>query len=60
MAKIALTLLWATVCIAANKALDDVTWAHFLATFILAGVYAYVIDKVPDGRGKGSKEGSER
>ncbi|MFH8571662.1 hypothetical protein [Streptomyces sp. NPDC017993] len=60
MAKIVFTLLWAGLLIAVNRALDDVTWAQYLATFALAGMYAFGINKVPGGRGKGTQEGAER
>ncbi|MFC6064874.1 hypothetical protein [Streptomyces ochraceiscleroticus] len=59
MAKIVFTLLWAGVLIAVNKLLDDVTWAQYLATFVLAGMYAFAVTKVPGARSKGTQESSE-
>jgi hypothetical protein len=58
MPKIAFTLFWAGLLIAANRVLDGVIWAQYLATFALAGMYAYAISNVPDLRGKSAHEGS--
>ncbi|MFG2895353.1 hypothetical protein [Streptomyces sp. NPDC048248] len=60
MAKIVFTVFWAGLLIAANRVLVEVTWAQYLATFVLAGMYAYAINKMPGGRGKSVQEGSER
>lgn len=60
MAKIAFTLLWAAVLIAADRALDEVTWAQYLATFALAGIYAFAVNKLPDARDKSPEAGVER
>lgn len=46
MAKVVFTLLWAGVLIAANKSLDNITWAQYLATFLLGGIYAVALSKV--------------
>ncbi|MFC5246138.1 hypothetical protein [Streptomyces nigrescens] len=59
MAKIVFTLLWAGVVIAVNRVLDDVTWAQYLALFVLAGTYAFTVDKVPGSRNKSAQEGPE-
>ncbi|GAA2296998.1 hypothetical protein OHT20_18435 [Streptomyces caniferus] len=59
MAKIAFTLLWAGVVIAVNRALDDVIWAQYLALFVLGGIYAFTVNKVPGPRGKSAHEGPE-
>ncbi|WP_407551051.1 hypothetical protein QOM21_17030 [Streptomyces sp. Pv4-95] len=60
MAKIAFTVFWAGLLIVVNKVLDEATWAQYLATFVLAGMYAYAIGKMPGGNGKSVQEGSER
>ncbi|MFE1171019.1 hypothetical protein [Streptomyces sp. NPDC058773] len=59
MAKIAFTLLWAGVLIAASRALDDVTWAQYLTLFVLAGVYACTVDKLPGSRDRSARERPE-
>ncbi len=46
MVKIAFTLVWAGILIAANRALDDVTWAQYLATFALGGIYALALSRL--------------
>lgn len=59
MAKIAFTLLWAGVVIAVNRALDDTIWAQYLALFVLGGIYAFTVNKVPGPRGKSAQGGPE-
>ncbi|MFI1285326.1 hypothetical protein ACH4U5_32005 [Streptomyces sp. NPDC020858] len=46
MAKIAFTLVWGVVLVMTNRALQDATWAQYLATFILGGIYALALSKV--------------
>ena len=60
MAKIVFTIFWAGLLIAANRVLDEITWAQYLATFVLAGMYAYAINKMPGDRGKSARQASER
>ncbi|MFC9235814.1 hypothetical protein ACFTZK_05020 [Streptomyces decoyicus] len=57
MAKIVFTVLWAGVVIAVNSVLDGDTWAQYLSTFVLGGIYAFTVDKVPGPRGKRTQEG---
>ncbi|MFF8940940.1 hypothetical protein ACF1A5_01450 [Streptomyces sp. NPDC014864] len=45
-AKILVTLVWIAVLIGVNKLLTGTDWAQYVATFILAGAYALLIDKV--------------
>ncbi|MEU0255754.1 hypothetical protein ABZ299_25410 [Streptomyces sp. NPDC006184] len=45
-AKIVVTLVWVAVLIGVNKLLDGTDWAQYVATFVLAGAYALLIDKV--------------
>lgn len=45
-AKILVTLVWVAVLIGVNKMLTDTEWAQYVATFVLAGGYALLIDKV--------------
>ncbi|MEU4728704.1 hypothetical protein [Streptomyces sp. NPDC023588] len=59
MAKIVFTLLWVGVLIVANRALDDITWAQYLATFLLGGAYALALSKVKILRGNQTLEGSK-
>ncbi|MCF3148008.1 hypothetical protein [Streptomyces platensis] len=59
MAKIVFTLLWAGVVVAVNSVLDDVTWAQYLALFVLGGMYAFTVNKVPGIRGGSAQEGPE-
>ncbi|MCX4640848.1 hypothetical protein HEP86_21505 [Streptomyces sp. RPA4-5] len=56
---VAFTVLWAGVVAVVNRALDDVTWAQYLAIFALGGVYAFTVNKVPGVRGKRAQEGPE-
>ncbi|MFI8364023.1 hypothetical protein ACIGD1_28170 [Streptomyces sp. NPDC085612] len=51
MTKIAFTLVWGVILVATNRALQDVLWAQYAATFILGGAYALVLGKVPFLRG---------
>ncbi|MFD6972406.1 hypothetical protein [Streptomyces sp. NPDC059979] len=46
MAKIAFTLVWGVALVMTNRALQDTTWAQYLATFILGGIYALALSKV--------------
>lgn len=46
MAKILATLVWAAVLVGANKLLDGVEWAQYVATFVLGGAYVLLINKV--------------
>ncbi|MFF9980908.1 hypothetical protein [Streptomyces erythrochromogenes] len=45
MAKIAFTLAWGVVLVVTNRALQDVTWAQYVATFLLGGAYALTLSK---------------
>ncbi|MFJ8197814.1 hypothetical protein [Streptomyces sp. NPDC096152] len=45
-AKILVTLVWIAVLIGVNKLFAGTDWAQYVATFILAGSYALLIDKV--------------
>ncbi|MFJ3333700.1 hypothetical protein [Streptomyces sp. NPDC086766] len=45
-AKILVTLVWIAVLIGVNKLLAGTDWAQYVATLILAGGYALLIDKV--------------
>ncbi|MGW0749491.1 hypothetical protein [Streptomyces sp. NPDC002587] len=51
MAKIAFTLVWGVVLVMINRAFQDVTWAQYLATFLMGGVYALALAKVRILRG---------
>ncbi|MEV7510665.1 hypothetical protein ACIPRL_34235 [Streptomyces sp. NPDC090085] len=51
MTKIAFTLAWGVILVATNRALQDATWAQYVATFILGGAYALALSKVPFLRG---------
>ncbi|THA79941.1 hypothetical protein [Streptomyces sp. A0592] len=51
MAKIAFTLAWGVVLVLANRALHDVTWAQYVATFLLAGACALALSKARFLRG---------
>ncbi|MGW2990070.1 hypothetical protein [Streptomyces goshikiensis] len=56
MAKIAFTFLWVTILVIVNKALDDITWAQYVATFLLGGLYAILLSKVKVLNGKPASE----
>ncbi|MEU8681212.1 hypothetical protein [Streptomyces sp. NPDC048611] len=56
-AKVAFTVLWAGVLMAVDSFLDGFTWAQYLAIFVLAGLYAFTVDKLPVSRGKSAREG---
>ncbi|MEU9164299.1 hypothetical protein AB0D29_29020 [Streptomyces sp. NPDC048424] len=51
MAKIVFTLVWGVVLVMTNRALEDATWAQYLATFLLGGIYALALSKVKILRG---------
>ncbi|MFE1762908.1 hypothetical protein ACWDBF_04700 [Streptomyces angustmyceticus] len=55
MAKMAFTVLWAGVVIVADRVLDGAIWAQYLAMLLLAGIFAFTVDKVPGPRGKGTR-----
>lgn len=59
MTKIAFTLLWGAVLVAANRALQDATWAQYLVTFLLGGIYALALSKVRILRGGNVSEESK-
>ncbi|MFD3682300.1 hypothetical protein [Streptomyces sp. NPDC058613] len=59
MAKIAFTLLWVVALVLANRILEDVVWAQYLATFVLGGIYALALSKVKILRTGRSPEGSK-
>ncbi|MER7828072.1 hypothetical protein ABTX85_36570 [Streptomyces sp. NPDC096097] len=59
MAKIAFTLVWGVVLVAANRALQDTTWAQYLVTFLLGGIYALALSKVTILRGGNISEESK-
>ncbi|MER0481420.1 hypothetical protein ABR737_24285 [Streptomyces sp. Edi2] len=59
MGKIVFTVLWAGVLLAVDRVLEGFTWAQYLAIFVLAGIYAFTVDKVPGPRGKSPREGSK-
>ncbi|WP_438296140.1 hypothetical protein [Streptomyces sp. HUAS TT7] len=44
--KIIATLVWAAVLVGVTMLLRDVEWAQYAATFVLAGVYALIINKL--------------
>ncbi|MFB8397992.1 hypothetical protein [Streptomyces yangpuensis] len=46
MAKIAFTLAWGVALVVTNRALQDATWAQYVATFLLGGAYALALSKV--------------
>ncbi|MEJ8639775.1 hypothetical protein [Streptomyces sp. MS2.AVA.5] len=50
IAKILVTLVWAACLILLNKALSDVTWAQYVATFVMAGLYSLVLSKMTGSR----------
>ncbi|MFJ3883364.1 hypothetical protein ACIPW5_38695 [Streptomyces sp. NPDC090077] len=52
MVKIAFTALWAGVVVLVNWVLDGSMWGQYLATFLLAGIYAFTLGKVDSLRGK--------
>ncbi|MFC9229518.1 hypothetical protein ACFTZI_11215 [Streptomyces decoyicus] len=60
MAKIVFTVLWAGVVIAVNSVLNGDIWAQYLSTFVLGGIYAFTVDKVPGPGGKRPQEGPWR
>ncbi|MFG2295453.1 hypothetical protein [Streptomyces sp. NPDC048603] len=59
MARIVFTLAWAGLLIAANKALDDVVWAQYLATFALGGLYAIALTRVDFLRAGKARQAAE-
>ncbi|MEN8652552.1 hypothetical protein ABCR94_18595 [Streptomyces sp. 21So2-11] len=46
IAKIIVTLVWAACLILLNRALVDITWAQYVATFVMAGIYSLVLSKM--------------
>ena len=59
MAKVLITLVWAGVLVLANKLLDSMQWAQYVATFVLAGIYALIMSKAGFSRSQDSKSASE-
>lgn len=56
IAKIIITLVWAACLILVNKALSDVTWAQYVATFVMAGAYSLLLSKMPSARSRTQHE----
>ncbi len=59
MAKIAFTLAWGITLVVTNRALQDVTWAQYVATFLLGGAYALALSKVRFLHGGNAAENSK-